>query len=92
MIVGEFDGVHFKSSDVTQKEVRGSGKHRRVVTVFQGRVYEFDFNKVFKYNLLILQKGQFRPFENFVKIEIFNFRVKFKELRVYGEYLGIQKR
>ena len=30
--------------------------------------------------------------KNFVKIEIFNFRVKFKELRVYGEYLGIQKR
>ena len=29
---------------------------------------------------------------HFVSIEIFNFRVKFKELRVYGEYLGIQKR
>ena len=28
----------------------------------------------------------------FCKIEIFNFCVKFKELRVYGEYLGIQKR
>jgi hypothetical protein len=84
MIVGEFDGVHFKSSDVTQKEVRGSGKHRRVVTVFQGRVYEFDFNKVFKYNLLILQKGQFRPFENFVKIEMESIQFN-SELKVYAK-------
>ena len=28
----------------------------------------------------------------FCNLEILNFCVKFKELRVYGEYLGIQKR
>ncbi|AIO18159.1 hypothetical protein KQ51_00257 [Candidatus Izimaplasma bacterium HR1] len=84
MIIGNFDGVKFCSSDVHMQDVRKSGKSTTVVTVFQGRIYEFDFNKNFKYNLLLLQKGQFRPFEGFNKIKmesvVFN-----SELKVYAK-------
>ncbi len=84
MVEGEFDGVKFRCSDVKQQDVRGTGKDRRTVTVFGGRVYEFDFFKNFRYNLLILQPGQFRPFEGYnkIKMESINFN---SELKVYAK-------
>ena len=84
MIIGEFDGVKFCSSDVHMKDVRSNGKSTTVVTVFQGRVYEFDFNKRFKYNLLLLQKGQFRPFESFNKIKMESIQFN-SEMKVYAK-------
>ncbi len=70
LITGEFDGVGFKCSDVHQQDVRSSGKHTTVVTIFRGRVYEFDFFKNFKYNLLLLQPYNYRPFESYKKIKL----------------------
>ena len=83
LISGEIDGVSFRSSDVKQEEVRGSGKDRKVVTVFQGRFYEFDFHKPFKYELLVLQPMSFRPFSGFekVKTESIDFN---NELKIYS--------
>jgi len=83
MISGNFEGVNFRSSDVEQKEVRRSGKHTTVVTVFQGRFYEFDFPKQFKANLLLLQPFNFRPFSGLKKIKMES--IKFNsELKVYA--------
>jgi len=84
MIEGSFDGVRFRSCDVHQQDVRSNGKHTTIVTVFQGRFYEFDFNKVFKYNLLLLQKGQFRPFEGFNKVKMESIAFN-SELKVYAK-------
>lgn len=80
MIIGHFDGVGFRCSDVHQKDVRRSGKTTTVVTVFQGRFYEFDFFKNFKYNMLLLQPYNYRPFENFkkIKLESIHFNSEFK--------------
>ena len=84
MIEGSFDGVKFRSSDVHQEDVRRSGKTTTVVTVFRGRVYEFDFNKMFKYNLLLLQRGQFRPFGGFTKVNMESIAFN-SELKVYAK-------
>jgi len=70
MIVGEFSDVKFRSADVTIKEVRYSGKRTKVVTTFQGRVFEFGFNKRFKANLLLIQPGKFRPSRKWNKIKL----------------------
>ena len=84
MITGEFEDVKFRSSDVTLKDVRRSGKTTTIVTVFQGRVYEFEFNKRFKSNLLLIQPGKFRIFGPWKKIKMES--VKFNsELKVYAE-------
>ena len=82
MIIGEFDGVNFRCSDVKQQEVRSNGKSTTVVTVFQGRFYEFDFHKYFKSELLLLQPFNFRPFSGFTKVktESLNFN---SELKIY---------
>ncbi|MFP4478354.1 MAG: DUF3137 domain-containing protein [Candidatus Izemoplasmatales bacterium] len=80
LIQGLYDGVSFKCSDLEQKEVRGSGKDRRVVTVFQGRFYEFDFHKNFKHNLILLQPNMYRPFSGLNKVdtESIHFNSEFK--------------
>jgi hypothetical protein len=84
MISGNFDNVNFRCSDVLQKEVRRSGKSTTVVTVFQGRFYEFDFPKTFKSNLLLLQPYNYRPFSNFKKLKMES--VKFNsEMKVYAQ-------
>lgn len=83
MIIGEFEGVRFLCSDVKQQEVRKSGKHTHVVTVFQGRFYEFDFPKEFMYNLLLIQPGNFRPFESYNKIKMESIQFN-SELKVYA--------
>lgn len=84
MISGKFDGVNFRCSDVLQSEVRKSGKHTVVVTVFQGRFYEFDFPKTFKSKLLLLQPYNYRPFSDFKKVKMES--IKFNtEMKVYAE-------
>jgi hypothetical protein len=84
LIMAAYDGVGFMCADVEQKEVRGSGKNRRVVTVFQGRLYKFDFPKKFKHDLLLLQPLNYRPFSNFnhVKTESIHFN---SELKIYAQ-------
>lgn len=84
LITGKFDGVSFKCSDVEQKDVRRSGKHTTVVTVFAGRFYEFDFPKPFMYNLLLLQPYSFRPFSGMQKIKTESIQFN-SELKVYAE-------
>ncbi|MGD9761155.1 MAG: DUF3137 domain-containing protein [Candidatus Izemoplasmatales bacterium] len=83
MILGDFDGVNFRCSDVKQQDVRSSGKSTTVVTVFQGRFYEFDFHKPFKYDLLVVQPMNFRPFSGFIKVktESIDFNT---ELKIYA--------
>ncbi len=84
MVTGMFENVSFRCSDVHQKDVRKSGKNKKVVTVFQGRLYEFDFFKNFKYNLLLLQPILFGPFLNYkrVKLESVHFN---SELMVFAK-------
>ncbi len=84
LMIGNFEGVGFRCSDVQQKEVRRSGKHTTVVTVFKGRFYEFDFPKPFMYNLLLLQPYNFRPFSNLTKVrsESIDFN---SELKIYAQ-------
>ena len=84
MITGKFENVKFRSSDVTLKDVSHSGKHTTVVTVFQGRVYEFEFNKRFKSNLLLIQPGKFRIFGPWKKIKMESVHFN-SELKVYAE-------
>ncbi len=84
LIEGDFEDVHFRCADVKQQDVRSNGKSTTVVTVFQGRVYEFDFPKKFTYNLLLIQPFQFRPFENYnkIKMESIDFN---SHLKVYAK-------
>lgn len=84
MISGNFEGVNFRCSDVLQREVRSNGKHTTIVTVFQGRFYEFDFPKPFKANLLLLQPFNFRPFSNLKKIKMESITFN-SEMKVYAE-------
>jgi hypothetical protein len=84
MIQGHHENVNFKCCDITQKEVRNSGKNRKVVTVFQGRFYEFDFHKKFKHNLLLLQPYNFRPFSAYKKVETESIHFN-SELKIYAE-------
>ena len=83
LIEGKSEGINFKCSDVLQKEVHSNGKTTTVVTVFQGRFYEFDFPKKFKHNLLLLQPMHFRPFSGFHKIKTENIEFN-SELKIYA--------
>lgn len=84
LITGKFDNINFRCADVHQQDVRRSGKHTTVVTVFKGRFYEFDFNKNFKHDLLLLQPGKFRPFSNFQKIKMESVHFN-SEIKVYAK-------
>jgi len=84
LIYGSFDGVKFCCSDVKQQDVRSNGKSTTVVTVFQGRFYEFDFPKEFMYNLLLIQPFNFRPFESYNKIKMESIQFN-SELKVYAK-------
>lgn len=83
MILGDFDGVNFRCSDVKQQDVRSNGKSTTVVTVFQGRFYEFDFHKPFKYDLLVVQPLHFRPFSGFTKVKTESIDFN-SELKIYA--------
>lgn len=56
LFMGEYQGVGFKSADVTLKEVRSTGKSTTVVTVFQGRVIRLDFEQPFVTDLCLSQQ------------------------------------
>lgn len=84
LIIGSFEGVNFRCSDVKQEDVRRSGKTTRVVTVFHGRFYEFDFHKSFKHDLLLLQPFNFRPFSGFNKVETESIEFN-SELKIYAK-------
>lgn len=84
LIEGFYEGVQFKSSDVTQKEVRGSGKNRKVVTVFKGRFYAFEFNKPFKDNLLLTQPYNYKPFTTYEKVKTESIHFN-SEMKIYAE-------
>jgi hypothetical protein len=84
LIMGNFEGVNFRCSDVKQQDVRKSGKTTKVVTVFHGRFYEFDFHKSFKYDLLLLQPLNFRPFSGFRKIETESIEFN-SDLKIYAK-------
>lgn len=84
MIIGKFDNVDFKCSDVHQIDIVKTKNGTRRRTVFQGRFYEFDFFKNFKYNLILAQPYTFRPFSTYhkVKMESIHFN---SEMKVYAE-------
>ena len=69
LLTGIYEGVRFQSADVRVKKWRRSGKSSVLVTVFLGRVYEFEFNKAFKQDMLIAQPRHFRPFEGWMVIK-----------------------
>ena len=83
-IAGKIGDVDFVSSDVKLEErhVQHTKNGTRVyyVAYFVGRVFRFDFNKVFTGNLQVLEAGS--PFSrrkfNKVKMESIDFNKKFK--------------
>jgi len=84
MIIGSFDGVNFRCSDIKQQDVRKTKNGTSTTTVFQGRFYEFDFHKPFMYNLLLLQPMNFRPFSDFQKIKTESIDFN-SEIKVYAK-------
>lgn len=84
LMLGEFEGVKFKSADVKLQDVRSNGKSTTVVTTFLGRVYRFEFNKQFKSNILINQPNFFSNLFgwNRVKTESVAFN---SELSIYSD-------
>ncbi len=82
--IGEWDGIKFKTADVTLKDVRSNGKSTTVVTVFQGRVYRLDFPIPFLTDMLVYQnrfivKWGFGEFEQ-VETESIDFNHSFQVL------------
>lgn len=84
LITGTYEGVKFQVADVKLQDVRSTGKSTTVVTVFQGQVYKFEFNKPFKSNILINQPSFFKNLFgwNRVKTESVEFN---SELSVYSD-------
>ena len=54
---GKFQGVDFKICETEMQHITGSGKHRRVVTIFKGVIVKFKSNKDIKSNTIIATKG-----------------------------------
>lgn len=81
---GKIDGVEFVSSDVKLEERHvqhtKNGTRTYYVTYFQGRIFEFEFNKTFDGYLQVLEGA--RPHSNRkfkkVKLESVEFNKKFK--------------
>ncbi len=84
LMTGEYEGVSFQSADLKLQDVRKSGKSTKVVTVFLGRVYKFEFNKRFKSNIIINQPNFFKHLFgwNRVKTESTKFN---SELSIYSD-------
>jgi hypothetical protein len=59
-ISGQIKGKKFESADVKLQDVRRSGKHTRVVTVFQGRFFIIDFDKKFESDVYIMPNRSFK--------------------------------
>lgn len=56
LLIGQWDGVGFKTADVVLKDVRSNGKSTTVVTVFQGRVIRLEFERPFITNMCLSQQ------------------------------------
>ena len=57
-IEADYNNVHFVQSDVCiEEESHDSDCHSHTVTLFKGRWMLFDFNKEFKANVQVVQKG-----------------------------------
>lgn len=88
-IQGKYKGILFRQSDVDiQEESTDSEGHTTYYTIFRGRWMIFDFNKPFKANIQVVQKGfganrvqfSFKKEEKFkkVKMESEDFNKRFK--------------
>ncbi|MDI6452717.1 DUF3137 domain-containing protein [Peloplasma aerotolerans] len=69
---GYISGKHFISADVHLRDVRRSGKSTTVVTVFQGRFFEIEFNKKFENDVYIMPNRTllFGLFEGMKRVEL----------------------
>ena len=56
-IEADYNGVHFKQADVCIQDEDSDSDGTSVSTLFKGRWMIFDFNKEFKANLQVVQKG-----------------------------------
>lgn len=54
-IKGTYKGVQFRSSDIKLIENVKTKNSTKEVSIFKGRLYIFDFNKKFRYNLALVQ-------------------------------------
>jgi len=55
--IGVYNGVKFKICETFMQYESGSGKNRRVVTIFDGVVIKFDSNKMVKNKTIIATRG-----------------------------------
>ena len=84
LIKGSYNGINYISADVNlfDKIETKYGDHYK--SFFKGRVYQFDFNKRFKQNLVLVQKkdifGNHRPGNIKTESILFN-----SEFRVFSE-------
>ncbi len=92
LIKGNYHRIPFQSADIDlEEEVKTkNGSYNK--SFFKGRIYQFAFNKNFKYNLVLVQKkdlfGDYRPGNLQTESVLFNseFRV-FSENTLEGFYL-----
>lgn len=69
---GTIRGKRFRSSDVHLQDVRSNGKTTTVVTVFQGRFFEIDFNKKFENEVYIFPNlvGRFGYHKGLTRVDV----------------------
>lgn len=79
LIEANYQGVHFKMSDVLLQEVRHNGKQTQVITIFKGPFMQINFNKDFNGKLIVKETGQLTIFSRYksVKLESDAFNKKF---------------
>ncbi len=56
-ITAKYKDINFKQSDVDIQQVVSTGKSTTYIQIFKGQILEFDFNKNFKANIKIVEKG-----------------------------------
>ncbi len=89
LIHGAYEGVSFDQSDVTIKNVTGSGKNRHTTTYFKGRIFVFDLQKS-NIRSVGIQSKDFQYYGNLngfhhedVKLESESFNREFKVMAAY---------
>ncbi len=71
MIEGKISNRRFRCADLHLQDVRRSGKHTTVVTVFRGRFYEIEFEKTLATPVYIVDNQSiFSRFSGFEKMEM----------------------
>lgn len=79
-ISAEYRNVKFRQADVVIKNVRGSGRNRRVETYFQGRMFEFNYQSKLVSNVKIFSKAYVSRLnlnDNRVEMEDVDFNTNF---------------